>query len=529
MAGTLYPKDLPRYTASLVEPDVFEALRDTLPEGWTAWHSLRFAYGRDRTHREIDFVVLAPGRGIFVIEVKGGRDWRCEGGHWFHRHRRVTNERPLDQALSANAAMREMLRETLDGEQPPSFVVLCFPEVNANTRPSASDLEGRVFVAGDVPHLGVALGALADRVFSVRDVRNVSWTRVRDALHTAWGETWVPSLHLSRIQAERTGVLVKLDAQQRLLARDTDVIGRLEVLGGPGSGKSLIAREAVARFTAEKRAVLFLCYTRALAFGMRREGVREAFPIRDYALKVLRDNAIAMPSGDPSSWKTTAWESMMATAADLIAAADLQRPDVLVLDEAQDFGANEWAIVEALAPRGTPMLAFGDPEQTVLQHGNVGRPRFDVSLRLRASYRTPAELLTLANRVRHGGSLHLEESPHFHAERLHGADLSSGVRRAVEWLMKRGVAAADIAALSIKGRDHMTKLVPAGRLGGERVVEADGADADACVVYDTAVRFKGLERPWVVLFDVDALDAPGVRTRAYVGITRATMGLVVVG
>lgn len=39
------------------------------------------------------------------------------------------------------------------------------------------------------------------------------------------------------------------------------------MLGGPGSGKSHIAREAIARFTAEGRSPLFLCYTRALAGG----------------------------------------------------------------------------------------------------------------------------------------------------------------------------------------------------------------------------------------------------------------------
>jgi hypothetical protein len=528
MPGTLYPRDLPRYTESPVEPDVFEALRDTLPDTWTAWHSLRFAYGPYRSHREIDFVVLVPGRGILVLEVKGGSDWRCEDGHWYHRRERVGRGRPLDQALSANAAMRVMLEETLGEPLPPSFVALCFPQVSSTHRPTASDLAGRVFLAGDTPQLGEGLAALAEQTFPTRRPE-IAWDRVREALHRAWGETWVPSLHLSRVQTERARVLVRLDAQQRLLARDTDVSGRLEVLGGPGSGKSLIAREAIARFTAEGRSPLFLCYTRALAAGMRREGLREAYPVREFARKVLQDNAVALPPGDSSTWKTPAWESMMATAAELVAAADLQRPSVLVVDEAQDFGGHEWAIVEALAPRGTPLLAFGDPEQTVLAHGNVGRPGFDVSLRLRGSYRTPAELLDLANRVRRGASLHLEESPHYHAERLRGDPVTDGVRRAVEWLLKRGVAAADIAALSVKGRSGMTRPPPGVRIAGERVADADGADAHDAVVWDTAVRFKGLERPWVVLFDVESLDAPGARNRAYVGITRATMGLVVVG
>lgn len=525
MPGTLFPRDLPRYTESPVEPDVFAALRATLPDGWTAWHSLRFAYNHNRSHREIDFVVLAPGRGVIVLEVKGGRDWRCEDGHWLHRQRRAEGDRPLDQALSARRAMLEMLGEKLRDATPPAFVALCFPEVHSSHRPTASDLEGRVFLASDTPHLGAALAAFV-ATFPRRD--DVAWERVRDALHRAWGETWVPSLHLSRVQSERAAMLVRLDAQQRLLAHDTDVTGRLEVLGGPGSGKSLVAREAIARFTAEGRATLFLCYTRALAVGMRGEGLKEAWPVREFALKVLRDNGVETPPNDPATWETSAWESMMATAAELVAAADLLRPSVLVVDESQDFGAHEWSIVEALAPTGTPILAFGDPEQTVLNHANVGRPRFDVTLRLRASYRTPPELLSLAQRVHAGGSLHLEASSHFHVERLRGDPVAEGLRRAIVWLLKRGIAAGDIAALSVKGVAHMTRLPPTTQLQGARIADADSTDALHAVVVDTTVRFKGLERPWVVLFDLDNLDAPRARTRAYVGITRATSGLVVV-
>ncbi len=57
---------------------------------------------------------------------------------------------------------------------------------------------------------------------------------------------------------------------------------------------------------------------------------------------------------------------------------------------------------------------------------------------------------------------------------------------------------------------------------------ADDADASERLLMDNSVRFKGLERPWVVLIDTDHLSTEAERTRAYIGITRATMGLVAV-
>jgi hypothetical protein len=74
----------------------------------------------------------------------------------------------------------------------------------------------------------------------------------------------------------------------------------------------------------------------------------------------------------------------------------------------------------------------------------------------------------------------------------------------------------------------MTRLPPGGALEGHRPAQADDADASERLLMDNSVRFKGLERPWVVLIDTDHLSTEEERTRAYIGITRATMGLVAV-
>lgn len=72
MAGHVFPPDAPRDRTNRGERTVHAALVHHLPDGWTAWNSLRVRGGGD-WEGEGDFVVACPARGLLVLEVKNGR------------------------------------------------------------------------------------------------------------------------------------------------------------------------------------------------------------------------------------------------------------------------------------------------------------------------------------------------------------------------------------------------------------------------------------------------------------------------
>jgi len=77
-------KMIPAYISSGAicrsERIVFNALKDDPDAGdWIILHSLNIPGTRKRLYGEIDFVVLAPGLGIFCLEVKGGKVERVDG------------------------------------------------------------------------------------------------------------------------------------------------------------------------------------------------------------------------------------------------------------------------------------------------------------------------------------------------------------------------------------------------------------------------------------------------------------------
>ena len=124
---------------------------------------------------------------------------------------------------------------------PPSDVVAWFPDVHASNRPGGSDLEERTILGSDHERLGARLESLARTAFPIESA-SLPWPRIQDALHRAWGESWTPTLRLDAAAKLRATELVRLDDEQCALAHDCVIRGRMLIVGGPGTGKSVVAR-----------------------------------------------------------------------------------------------------------------------------------------------------------------------------------------------------------------------------------------------------------------------------------------------
>lgn len=66
---------------------------------------------------------------------------------------------------------------------------------------------------------------------------------------------------------------------------------------------------------------------------------------------------------------------------------------------------------------------------------------------------------------------------------------------------KRGLAPSDVSVLSLAGQTK-SRLFETEKLGSHRIVHADDPASGEHVVADTFLRFKGLERPYVIVTEV---------------------------
>ncbi len=101
-----------------------------------------------------------------------------------------------------------------------------------------------------------------------------------------------------------------------------------------------------------------------------------------------------------------------------------------------------------------------------------------------------------------------------------------GVSRTLHKLInEEKVPSESIAVLTGRSRDK-SSLGKEGKIGAFQVCSGEEYDGDK-VVFDSIRRFKGLERPVIILVELeDVLDQEDL---LYVGITRANAHLVVVG
>ena len=101
------------------------------------------------------------------------------------------------------------------------------------------------------------------------------------------------------------------------------------------------------------------------------------------------------------------------------------------------------------------------------------------------------------------------------------------VKTEVAKALKDGAKPADIAVLSLVGQSK-SELLKEVRVGDLPLVRADAPEAADHVVADTFLRFKGIERPYLIVTELSA-GPDRYDVRMHVALTRATLACVVVG
>ena len=516
------------------EQRVWELLREQLPSEAVVVANLRIT-DRKKDH-ELDLVVLVPGAGAVVLEVKGGQVWHDGEQWWQKRQRDEVVIDPVRQAREGRYAVRAFV------EHDPRWgsrsrvrwghaVVLAHSEVPAD------------FSLPECPRWMVAdrdgLGELAALVYRVVRGQETS-CRVPDAddvevvaeiLHGRG----LPQRSVLAESYERDDLAVRLTQQQALLLDAARLLSRVEIRGGAGSGKTWLALEQARRLAKHGQRVALLCYSHGLASFLKREvstwhrNERPAYVGEYHAL----GRQWGAPAGPDETERTAVavefWERLLPTQMAELAAAlpPGQRFDAVVVDEAQDFADSWWpAVLGALRDEETSgVYVFTDQAQQVFSR--FGSPPVQlVPLVLDHNLRNTKQIADTFNpltamRMRLvGGS-----GPDVAFRECSSQDALGSADDAVDELLDDGWRPEDVALLTTGSRHP--EQVERQALGSDAYWDTFW-DADQ-VFYGHVLGFKGLERRAVVLALNEDQPHERSRERLYVGLSRARDQLVVCG
>jgi len=522
--------------ASEAEQVVWDRLTSQVPPGTVLIPNLRLT-STQKDH-ELDVVALMPDVGVVVVEVKGGSVSVDGQGQWWSGGRNRTSRiRPVEQARDGKYALRDFIEADPRWKNQrsrvrfghalvvpfthlsPDFATPDCPRWMVSGRDDLDDLAGRI-------HDVVALQQNDQRVPTHEDVH---------LIQEILTGRWLPAPDVAAEADERESVADRLTREQAELLKVTRLIHRMEVRGGAGSGKTILAltqAKDLTRGQGERRPqrVALLCYSIGLSQYFKRQlqaaphRHRPAFAGSFEDLANEWGIATAHDRNDRDFSERDLAAQMAAVAEGL---PESKRFDAIIVDEAQDFADHWWnPLMKSLKDEETGgVYVYSDENQRIFpRYGQPPVPLvplvLDHNLRnTRQIARAFGPLTPMRMTLRGGEGADVVVIPCETGAAVDAAD------DAVEALLDDGWRPEHIALLTMGSRHRVQaeRQDTDGQIGYWR---SFWEDED--VFYGHVLGCKGLERKAVVLC-INTDNADRGREKLYVGMSRATDRLVVVG
>ncbi len=574
----------------------FERMKAELPDEFVIIPSLEISSRRDQVESEVDFVLLHP-RGRLVLEVKGGKlrrkagCWeRFKGGVWIRE-----GKSPFYQSRVNSHTVREYLEDRFGKGDPRAEALfgraVVFPDVVAEYDSleaadqmvidqsnlvgagsvlkaihvlfdqaekqfkdgrrrkdlAAQTAEAKQMVqAGQTPRPIVELPL--DQIRLPEQLTDAQILQIADALRP----DMLVATNLSATDVERE--LIRLSASQLRALDAVQGSKRFRVIGGPGSGKTLLAVEVARREVRDRPGskIGLVCFNRSLGSFLgevaRSEGLLTAVTGSFYVHvdRLLGD--VGKSDGDAVYYQSRVQKAIAAAKG----LAEEAKFDVLIVDEGQDFrdDGDKLALLDALVKGGltkgrwrwfedlnqvlTPP-SEGVPSAQLAQHtANLDEAAEFV---LKGNWRNTAQI---AERV--SAAMGLEH--HAEGMALEGPEvLTAPLRPGQEFAMlealvqkklapeiaTRQYSPEDIVVLSMRGAGKAS-FEGQTTLGGFPLVPYDpvAPRVPGAIRATSVFKFKGMESHVVIVTDLDQVETLRDRRKAYVGMSRARYKLYLI-
>ena len=387
MPATFHPAQLPP-----LSPAGQWVLRERLApiDGLHVIQDCSWIFINQETHVEngsADCLILAPGQGVLVLMLCEGE--QCQVGQ---KNKRVLPE-AMDMGTDAMIRAKEALvRAAVARDSLQRFLSRMAPAIAADGSGQTSRCtfsHGVALLPGD-PEAGPArdsLGTEAERFLDGTALNNLGAAIIRlfalDGPNPEFSENDIQQLigHLlpsTKVQkplkdkmAQAESALITLTQEQVGILQGIRRNKRAVILGGAGTGKTVLATEKARELAKAGCNTLFLCYNKPLqeylAATLKGSGVR----VHNFHGLVRHQAGKAGMPYEPDvenlqNWYETEAPLLLARAARV----NGDRFDALIIDETQDFSM-DWIEVlcnNLLTPDGC-LYHFADSHQNLYQRG----------------------------------------------------------------------------------------------------------------------------------------------------------------
>jgi hypothetical protein len=537
---------------------IFDMLKkDSFTEDWIVLHSLNLAQHTKRLYGEIDFLLLIPNAGIFVLEVKGG-DVRCKDGIWefIDRHGNVNrNKSPFSQASDAMFSLQSEIKK----------------EFGANHR--FNKIQFGFFVA--FPQVVFDKTSVEYQQWQIFDKTNYNSNHqsffhnlVNEFTEKHKKQFWFSSTEslpnrqdLEELYHFFRGDFVRVrSAKERLTEFDLQVktyteeqFGVLEsvqlndrsvIQGSAGTGKTMIAIESAIRAAEEGKSVFLTCYNRMIGEWMQTqlEGWNNitVSSLHKYLAQLTKgfdyDNTQQSSNDFYSKYLPNLTKEFFKIGVE-------GKFDKLIIDEGQDLIREEYlGLFDSMLTGGLEngnWEIYGDFEQQAIYSQLSKAEMFDLLKTfghhskhlLRINCRNTKEIgeeTSLISGFEKPPFLleYLEGIPvayHFYKDETHQKKI---LNEQLKKIRDEKLPFNEIAIISLKKFDNSCVKSCTDYSIREIKTINEISPSQNYFGFATVQAYKGMESNYVLIMDIEDLSSDMAKSLLYVGMSRAKYGLI---
>lgn len=537
--------------------DLFKNDPDT--RDWIVLHSLGLSQHATRLYGEIDFVVFAPGLGIFCLEVKSGEVRRVKGVWKFTNRFGKTNTKPygpFDQARDGMFSLRQAIKKKFGPGSHLNYLVygygVMFPHIVFTAE--GVDQEQWQIYDRDSRRRPVSdyIKQLAE--YTRAKVERESWFDKIKSLPTPDDIQQVVSFLRGDFEKLITPQQMIGDIEQQLRQYTDEQCCCLDELrdnsrclfqGAAGTGKTMIALESTRRHLFEKQRTLLVCYNVLLGNWLAAQ-----FPPAETHLSVSSFHRfLTRLSSEKTDVSTVDNDDyfkydLPLMALDAIDQGVIEPFDCLIIDEGQDLIRPEYLdVFDALLKGGLAggnweiycdlerQAIYSDLTATGISNLLKERANF-ASFRLRTNCRNTKPI------GEETSLLSGFETPPFLPSKIEGlpvdyyfykdeAEKIQKLEKILQQIHHQNISSANITILSPNKFDSagVAKLKSKHFQIHDITKYRTTFVSPDTITFSTIHSFKGLENSYIILIDISRLDNDEFRSFLYVGMSRARVGL----
>lgn len=508
------------------EKRLFSLIKEQLAgETWTVLHSLGIAKHVTQMEGEADFLIVIPGKGILIIEVKSHLSvTRDTNGFWVLGNDTPTQRSPFKQARGQVHSIRQYLRKVMPvgGNSIPIASVVWFTEIDARQKIPLS-VEWNTWELLDKSNLGNIRSAILDSLEKatnlVAETKSLNTLSISESLCSQIVDKLRPKFEISLSSVElskrRKQNIAQLTEEQfkylDALASNTAWL----VEGSAGTGKTFLAQESAARLDIAGKKVLLLC--------------------RSPFLAVYLQNSLCLSN-----------QSFIGTVDDFFNSNNLTRKfDALIVDEAQDLlDGNFLEKIDTYLEKGianSELRIFADYEGQRIYDVEDGRNQL----------RSLCSNLVLFNLVENcrnipgigTAALFLSGRNYLSVQYRRTDDSSTPkllnyeteeqsiklLKTAIEDLVGAGYARDEISVLFDSdnfGEERLRNALNASNISYQYI--SPNTDSEETIQISSIADFKGLDNTCIVVYGLEKISPDPIDPLLYVSLSRARDRLIVI-